>query len=112
MLKFFFAIILSVFFLTGFANDIFIYVSPHGKGSGSLQSPTTLEKAIARLSDLRKTNPKGTITIFLNDGEYILSHPIEITTQSGGTKDLKIIFKAAAGAHPVVRWPKDYTNRR
>lgn len=102
MLKFFFAILLSVFFLSGFANDIFIYVSPNGKGSGSLQSPTTLEKAIARLSDLKKTNPKGTITIFLNDGEYILSHPIEITTQSGGTKDLKIIFKAVAGAHPVV----------
>ncbi len=102
MLKFFLTIILSGFFLAGFADDIFIYVSPNGNGSGSPQSPTTLEKAIARLPDLKKTNPKGTITIFLNDGEYILSHPIEITTQSGGTKDLKIIFKAVADAHPVV----------
>jgi parallel beta-helix repeat protein len=102
MLKIFLTILLSGFFLSGFADDIFIYVSPNGKGSGSPQSPTTLEKAIARLPDLKKINPKGTITIFLNDGEYLLNRPIEITSETGGTKDLKIIFKAVPNAHPVV----------
>jgi hypothetical protein len=86
MLKIFLTIVLSGFFLSGFADDIFIYVSPKGKGSGSPQSPTTLEKAIAKLPNLKKTNPKGTITIFLNDGQYQLRHPIEITSQNGGTK--------------------------
>ena len=102
MLKILFTIILSGFFLSGFADDISIYVSPGGKGSGSLQSPTTLEKAIARLPNLKKTNPKGTITIFLNDGEYQLRHFIKITSQNGGTRDLKIMFKAMAGSHPVI----------
>jgi len=102
MLKIFLTAILSGFFLAGFAGDIFIYVSPNGKGSGSLQSPANLEKIIARLPNLKKANPKGTITIFLNDGEYKLNHPIKIIAETGGTKDLRIIFKAVAGAHPVV----------
>ena len=102
MLKILFTIILSGFFLTCFADDISIYVSPDGKGSGSRQSPTNLEKAIARIPNLKKTNPKGTITIFLNEGEYQLRQPIRISSQNGGTKDLKIEFKAVAGSHPVI----------
>ncbi|MEO6289929.1 MAG: right-handed parallel beta-helix repeat-containing protein, partial [Ginsengibacter sp.] len=86
-----------------------IYVSPVGSGNGSAHSPTTLQKAIAMLPGLKKTNPKGTITIFLNDGEYILGEPVEITSENGGTNDLQIVFQAVANAHPVLSGGKKIT---
>ncbi len=75
---------------------------PHGSGNGSAQTPTTLQKAIAMLPGLKQSNPKGTITIFLNDGDYNLEQPIQINSENGGTNDLQIIFKALPNAHPVV----------
>jgi parallel beta-helix repeat protein len=88
--------------LPAFAADIKIYVSPGGSGNGSEQAPTTLQKAIAMLPGLKKSNTKGTITIFLNDGEYNLDQPILITTENGGASDLQIVFRALPNAHPVV----------
>ena len=85
-----------------FAVDINIYVSPEGGGDGSKQSPTTLQRALTTLPGLKKTNPIGSITIYFNDGEYQMARPIEITTQNGGTRDLKIVFKSLPNAHPVV----------
>lgn len=102
MLKIFFTIAISGILLPAFAGDISIYVSPNGIGNGSAQTPTTLQKAIAMLPGLKKTNPKGTITIFLNDGEYTLDQPIQITSENGGTSDLQIIFKAMPNTHPIV----------
>lgn len=101
-MKILLTVILSWVFIAVYAGDISIYVSPKGRGSGSLQSPTTLQKALDMLPGLKKTNPTGTITIFLNDGEYQLSQPIEITSQNGGTKDLRILFKALPNTHPVL----------
>jgi len=102
MLKIFFTIAISGILLPAFAGDISIYVSPGGSGNGSAQTPTTLQKAIKMLPGLKKSNPKGTITIFLNDGEYNLEQPIQITSENGGSSDLQIIFKALPNAHPVV----------
>ena len=102
MLKIFFTIVISGILLPAFAGDISIYVSPDGKGNGSAQTPTTLQKAIAMLPGLKKINPKGTITIFLNDGDYSLEQPIQINSENGGTSDLQIVFKALPNAHPVV----------
>jgi hypothetical protein len=102
MLKIILTIIIQVIFLSAFAGDISIYVSPAGIGNGSAKAPTTLQNAIALLPALKKTNPKGSITIFLNAGEYNLEQPIEITAENGGTKDLQIVFKAVQNAHPVV----------
>jgi len=102
MLKILLTIAISVIFLPAFAGDISIYVSPGGSGNGSAQAPTTLQKAIAMLPGLKKTNPKGTITIFLNDGEYNLEQPIRITSKNGGASDLQIVFSALPNAHPVV----------
>lgn len=102
MLKILLTIFFSWIFLAGYTEDISIYVSPQGRGNGSAQSPTTLQKAIAMLPDLKKVNLKGTITIFFNDGNYNLDQPIKITPQNGGTKDLQILFKALLNKHPVV----------
>ena len=102
MLKIILTIIIQVIFLSAFAGDISIYVSPAGIGNGSAKAPTTLQNAIALLPELKKTNPKGSITIFLNTGDYNLEQPIEITAENGGTKDLQIVFKAVPNAHPVV----------
>lgn len=63
MLKLLATMAISGILLPAFAADINIYVSPGG--SGSAQSHTTLQKAIAKLTALKKANPKGTITIFL-----------------------------------------------
>lgn len=94
---FFFFSLFSVF-----ANDITIYVSPNGKGTGSFQNPAALEQAAAMLSGFKSSNPKGTITIILKEGEYELNSPIIISNENGGTKDLKIIFKADVNAHPII----------
>jgi parallel beta-helix repeat protein len=102
MLKTILTIIIQIIFLSAFAGDISIYVSPAGNGNGSAKAPTTLQNAIALLPALKKTNPKGIITIFLNGGDYNLEQPIEITAENGGTKDLQIVFKAVPNAHPVV----------
>jgi parallel beta-helix repeat protein len=101
-MKLLFSIIFSIGILNVYASDVTIYVSPSGSGKGTIEAPTTLEKAVAMLPGLKKNNPKGTITIILQDGEYELSKPISITNENGGTKDLKIIFKAAATAHPMI----------
>ena len=102
MLKILLTCILSNIVLFSFAGNISIYVSPAGTGDGSVKSPTTLQKAIAMLPGLKKTNSKGTVTIFLNDGEYSLEQPIEINAENGGTKDLQVVFKALLNAHPVI----------
>lgn len=94
MFKLLLAIVISTILLLAIAADINIYVSPNGSGNGSAKSPTTLQKAIAMFPDLKKANPKGAITIFLNDGDYNLQQPILITSENGGTSDLQIIFKA------------------
>ena len=100
-------IIFSVIFLPAFAGDIFIYVSPNGSGNGTAKSPASLQEAMAMLPGLKKTNPKGTITIFLNDGRYDLDQPITINSENGGTTDLQIIFRAATNAHPVLSGGKE-----
>ena len=109
MLKLLVTIAISGILLPAFAADINIYVSPGGNGNGSIHSPTTLQKAIAMLPDLKKANPKGTITIFLNDGDYNLEQPIRITSENGGTSALQIIFKALPNAHPVVSGGQNIT---
>ncbi|KAA9036540.1 right-handed parallel beta-helix repeat-containing protein [Ginsengibacter hankyongi] len=109
MLKIFFTIAISGIILPAFAGDISIYVSPNGIGNGSAQTPTTLQKAIAMLPGLKKSNPKGTITIFLNNGDYNLEQPIQINSENGGTSDLQIVFKALSNAHPVVSGGKKIT---
>jgi hypothetical protein len=101
-MKLLFSIAFTFILFSAFADDLTIYVSPSGKGKGSAQAPTSLQNAVAMLPDLKKRNPRGIITIVLNDGEYELNSPINISNENGGTKDLKIIFKAAANARPVI----------
>jgi hypothetical protein len=84
------------------AGDTTLYVSPRGSGNGSRLSPASLQRAVAMLPELKKMNGKGAITIVLRNGTYELNEPICITPQNGGTKTLKIIFKADLNAHPVI----------
>lgn len=108
-MKLLFSLILSITLINVHAADVTIYVSPDGNGSGSRHTPTTLQKAVAMLPDLKKTHPKGKITIILQDGEYELSQPIYITPENSGTKDLEIIFKAAKNANPIISGGKKVT---
>jgi hypothetical protein len=101
-MKALFVFILSTIFLSGFAGNVTIYVSPNGSGNGSAKAPTNLQHAVSMLPELKKKNSKGTITILLSNGEYELSNPININNENGGTNDLKIIFKAALNAHPII----------
>jgi len=84
------------------AGDITVYVSPGGKGTGTSKSPASLQQAIDMLPGLKKSNPSGSITIILGDGEYALDKPLLFTNENGGTENLKIIFKAAGTAKPVI----------
>jgi len=101
-MKILFTLVFSTILISAFAGDITIYVSPKGSGKGSALAPASLQNAVAMLPALKKNNPKGTITVILLDGQYELDQPIIITAKNGGNKALKIIFKAAANAHPVI----------
>ncbi|MBN8851511.1 MAG: right-handed parallel beta-helix repeat-containing protein [Sphingobacteriales bacterium] len=84
------------------ASDITIYVSPKAKGDGTKSHPASLSKAMSMLPGLKKENPKGSITIVLQQGEYELNQPLLFTQENGGTEALKIIFKAAPNEQPVI----------
>ncbi|POY37964.1 hypothetical protein C3K47_05420 [Solitalea longa] len=94
-----------------FANaaDITLYVIPKGKGNGTKQSPASLQQVISMLPQLKKENQKGSISIILKNGTYELSEPIRITPENGGSKDLKIIFKAEINARPIISGGKRIT---
>lgn len=91
-----------IIYLPARSADTTLYVSPGGKGNGGKRSPTSLERAVSLLPQLKKRTKKGTVTIILEGGTYELNEPVHITPENGGTRDLKIIFTAEDNAHPVI----------
>ncbi len=90
------------FVFTAKASDIVIYVAPNGKGSGTKNKPASLASVMDKLPNFKKENPSGSIIIILQNGEYALDKPLVFNEENGGTKELKIIFKAAPNAQPVI----------
>ncbi|MEY8685585.1 DUF1565 domain-containing protein [Bacteroides sp. AN502(2024)] len=66
------------------------FVSPTGKdsGDGSIRSPF---KSITKALEKARSNKKGTITIYLREGKYILTHPLIFTPEDGGVQKQLIL---------------------
>lgn len=88
-----------------------VYVSPTGSDSnpGTAASPVqTLQKAqqIVRSSN---ANMAADITVTLADGYYRMASPLTLDASDSGSNGHKIIWTAAAGAHPAIMGSKQIT---
>jgi hypothetical protein len=85
-----------------------IYVSPSGSDSnpGTITSPVqTLQKAqqLVRSSNADMTTD---LTVTLADGYYRMSSPLTLDASDSGRNGHSVVWKAAAGAHPVLMGSK------
>lgn len=88
-----------------------LYVSPNGSdsGSGSQDSPfKTIEKAKEVVRTLDKT--QGDIVVEIADGMYELNDTLKFDENDSGNDNCTIIYKAAAGATPVISGGKKLTS--
>ena len=81
-----------------------LHVSPSGsdKNPGTMAEPF---KTIQRARDeVRKVNKKmtGNVEVILHDGTYKLSETVVFDHRDGGTGGHNVVYKAAAGATPVL----------
>jgi hypothetical protein len=97
----FFLIITVVLFNCG-VQEVEIYVSPSGsdKASGELSDPIKSLKHAAELARMRAG--KVPVTIYLSDGIYRLTGPLELGPADGGTAKAPVKWKALPGENPVI----------
>jgi parallel beta-helix repeat protein len=88
-----------------------IYVSPTGNDAhaGSKEQPlATLIGARNKARLIRKqlttTSP---IEVLVEQGNYYLTHPLELTVEDNGTAQAPLVFKAVLGAKPVFYGGKE-----
>ncbi len=81
-----------------------IFVSADGSdtdGDGSAEKPfATLSKAKEYVRGLEKSG--GDIVVEIGDGFYSLGETLVFDENDSGTKNCRIFYKAAEGAHPVI----------
>jgi hypothetical protein len=85
-----------------FSQTIEIFVSPTGNdsASGTPDAPlATLQKAAERVKNASQEQP---ITIWLSEGTYRLSRPLELGMEHGGTENAPVSWKAISGQKPVI----------
>jgi len=81
-----------------------IYVSPDGMDTqpGTIDQPfKTLQRA---QKEVRKNNKrmKSDITIYLREGEYKLTSPLQFSERDGGTNGYHVIYSAHAEETPII----------
>lgn len=81
-----------------------IYVSPSGNddsGDGSAQSPfATISRAKEQVREMKKSG--GDIVVEIADGFYELDKTLVFDENDSGTKNSKVIYRAASGAKPII----------
>lgn len=87
-------------------NDVArtIYVSPKGddqNGDGSAASPfASIQRAKEFVRSIKKSG--GDIVVELADGFYPLSETAVFDERDSGSKDARVIYRAAEGAKPIL----------
>lgn len=87
-------------------NDVArtIYVSPKGddqNGDGSAASPfASIQRAKEFVRSIKKSG--GDIVVELADGFYPLSETVVFDERDSGSKDARVIYRAAEGAKPIL----------
>lgn len=83
--------------LLGFVNpyaallsqtNYFVSINGKDSGDGSIRSPF---KSITKALEKARCNKKGTVTIYLREGKYILTHPLVFTPEDGGIRKQLIL---------------------
>ena len=84
------------------SEDVGIYVSPDGndKSKGSLSEPIASLRYAAELA--RANAGKAPVTIYLSEGVYRLTEPLELDTNDGGTSEFPVQWKAMPGEKPII----------
>jgi hypothetical protein len=83
-----------------------IFISPKGndKNPGTKESPLkSLEKAREMARFTRKSSPEGALTIFVEDGTYLLERSIEFSAEDSGDEKHPFVIKASDNAKPVFK---------
>lgn len=89
----------SLFLLCAITAYSDFYVSPDGEDQnpGTIQQPfETFERTRDAIRDLKQKEliPKNGITIWLREGDYLRTQPLELTAEDSGTKDAPIEWRA------------------
>ncbi len=93
-------------------NDVArtIYVSPKGddqNGDGSAASPfASIQRAKEFVRSIKKSG--GDIVVELADGFYPLSETVVFDERDSGSKDARVIYRAAEGAKPILSGGKKF----
>lgn len=69
-------------------TNYFVSVNGKDSGDGSIRSPF---KSITKALEKARCNKKGTVTVYLREGKYILTHPLVFTPADGGVQKQLIL---------------------
>ncbi|MYS22157.1 hypothetical protein GA0115240_138530 [Streptomyces sp. DvalAA-14] len=87
----------------GAASSVTLYASPSGAGSAcSASAPCSLPGAQSAVRTQLAANGSADVSVLLADGTYHLSSTWTLGAADSGTAGHPVVWKAAAGAHPVI----------
>ncbi len=86
-------------------TPIDFYVSPTGNDAnpGSKEKPfNTLHKAKQAVRENRISQPNENITVWIDDGKYIMKEPLVFNPADAGSTTSLVQYKAIKNAHPLI----------
>lgn len=87
---------------TSATRAVSVYASPGGSGTAcQTASPCSITQAQTTVRSL-KARKNSDIDVILADGTYTLTAPLSLSPQDSGNGGHKVVWQAAAGAHPVI----------
>ena len=105
------AVCVFLFSYQSFAGTKIIYIAPNGNDGnpGTRQKPLhSLTGARDLIRNWKKNSPVAdTVIVRIADGTYFMNQPLVLEPMDSGTKTSPVIYKAAAGAHPVFNGGKE-----
>ena len=93
--------------LTGLKADKIqrkLFVSPSGndRNPGTKSKPMRTLRHVQSVVRMLNGHMTGSIAIYLENGVYRLTRPLQLNRKDSGTNGHSIIWSAAAGAHPII----------
>lgn len=89
---------------TSLVSAVDFYVSHSGSdaNNGTLEAPfQSLHQAQSAVRNELGQNPNDNITVYVDDGEYILSEPLNFTSADSGSSDHQVLW-TASGSNAVI----------
>lgn len=95
--------LVTVFITSSSANKIFVSPAGNDSNSGTKKNPLkTLSQAKIKAYQLLKQRENEAVTIWLADGIYLLTEPLQIEADSLSSENGSICFRAEKGTRPVI----------